>query len=104
MTPRQREIARHMLGLKDGNRKSYRNRFVADIGHHDYEVLIEMLLAGYLTAHDERYWHLTRVAAESVLRPGETLDPEDFPSLASGAERSASRASTVRAPGLARRP
>ncbi len=84
MTDRQRQIARHMLGLGNAKR-SYRNRFFAAEGHRDYATLVEMESAGLVTRwlrsgpNDDR-WQLTRAAAESVLLPGEWLDPEDFPS------------------------
>lgn len=89
MTDRQCQIARHMLGLGNAKR-SYRNRFFAGEGHHDYPTLVEMESAGLVVRRAplrvgsdmwlrDDAWHLTRAAAESVLLPGETLDPEDFP-------------------------
>lgn len=82
MTDRQRQIARHMLGLGNAKR-SYRNRYVAGEGHADFETLRAMLREGLVKTHADdfrRTWHLTRAAAESVLLPGESLDAEDFPS------------------------
>lgn len=83
MTDRQRQIARHMLGLGNAKR-SYRNRYVAGPGHHDYPTLFEMESAGMVVRRDPLRvgdtWRLTRAAAESVLLPGEALDAEDFPS------------------------
>lgn len=82
MTDRQRQIARHMLGL-DNAQRSYRNRYCAEPGHAHFDALRAMFDEGLVTfrqgvgAHIS--WRLTRAAAESVLLPGETLDPEDFP-------------------------
>lgn len=82
MTDRQRQIARHMLGLGNAKR-SYRNRYCAEPGHADFDTLLQMLDAGLVTSRrgirPHISWHLTRAAAESVLLPGESLDPEDFP-------------------------
>ena len=47
MTPSQRELARHALGLPNKMRTSYRNRFVAGHGHDDYDDWREMCSAGY---------------------------------------------------------
>jgi hypothetical protein len=86
MTPSQIELARHALGL-DGKRKmSYRNRFCAGIGHPDLADWCDMVAAGYAVASvpqkslggDRMFW-LTLDSATLALRPGEHLDPEDFP-------------------------
>lgn len=84
MTPEQRRLARHALGLAYGGRQSYRNRFCAIRGTPDDRDWRAMTDAG----HALRYpwgWSggdlfvLTRLGAESVLRHGERLDQEDFP-------------------------
>lgn len=83
MTDRQRQIARHMLGLPTASGRSYRNRYCCEPGHEHFDVLLSMLDEGLVTSRRgvglHISWHLTRAAAESVLLPGESLDPEDFP-------------------------
>lgn len=83
MTPEQRRLARHALGL-DLTKRSYRNRYAAGIGSPQeaawYELesegLAERAFANGLTfAH----FRLTKKGARMVLEQGETLDPEDFP-------------------------
>lgn len=84
MTPEQKRIARHMLGLPNERKRSYRNRFCASEGHSDYEILLAMQENGYLKVrvtdwHAGNLWFLTLRAAELALEIGETLDMEDFP-------------------------
>jgi hypothetical protein len=83
MTPRQRELARHALGLTDGREKSYRNRYVAAL-HSLHEMIWDDLVhAGMArrgkdgTSHVGFY--LTEVGARAALEQGEILDTEDFP-------------------------
>jgi hypothetical protein len=86
MTDRQRELARHALGLPNQRRTSYRNRFCTGPGCTDYDNWCEMVEKGFarrragsvLTGGDDLF-SLTRAGAEVVLMPGETLCPEDFP-------------------------
>lgn len=87
MTPTQKKLARHALGLDGTRKQSYRNRFFAGPGHDDFEDWCEMVLAGYARGArpdpsrgcvDHAFW-LTRRGAMSALRPGERLCPEDFP-------------------------
>jgi hypothetical protein len=89
MTPRQKELARHALGLKEGTRRSYRNHFVAGPGHEDYEEWRAMISAGLavqargtpISGGMDVFW-LTRRGAEAALDPGEKLDPvDDFPEV-----------------------
>ncbi len=80
MTEQQRKIARHMLFGSSKSKRSYRNRFVGGPGTQDYGTLCDMHAAGLVELRGDCHWRLTRAAAESVLLPGETLDPEDFPS------------------------
>lgn len=90
MTPRQKELARHALGLGNGQAKSYRNRFVAGPGHPDYDDWLAMMAAGEAGRReaktlpfggDDLFW-LTPHGAQAVLEPGETLCREDFPEAA----------------------
>jgi len=86
MTPKQRELARHTLGLDNpaAKRRSYRNRFYASRGHPAWHDLHVMVGAGWMNLQDEptgketRFW-LNRSGALLALNAGETLDPEDFP-------------------------
>jgi predicted secreted protein len=85
ITETERELARHALGLKDGRKQSYRNRYVVDAGedHAAWCGLVERGLArrragNQITGGMDCFW-LTRAGAESALNPGEKLDPEDFP-------------------------
>lgn len=86
MTPRQRELARHALGLPNKMRMSYRNRFVAGEGHDDYADWLQMVTDGNATMRDGKtlpyggdsiFW-LTETGAKQALNPREKLDPEDF--------------------------
>lgn len=82
----QRELARHALGLPNKRRLSYRNHFVAGLGHSDYDVWFAMVEAkaarmrsgNALTGGDPVFW-LTTEGAQAALNRGEKLDPEDFP-------------------------
>ena len=84
LTPTQIELARHALGLPNRNHTSYRNRFVACIGHDNHSDWLAMTDAGLakrfsmaLYGVDDLFM-LTRTGAEAALRPGESLDSEDF--------------------------
>jgi hypothetical protein len=86
MTPRQRDLARYALGLPNKMRMSYRNRFVAGVGHDDYGDWAQMVAEGNAEmrdgkslpyAGDSLFW-LTESGARQVLNPREKLDPEDF--------------------------
>lgn len=87
MSPEQRRLARHALGLTDSRRKvSYRNHFVTGEGSTDYEAWKAMVAAGHatrragnaLTGGDDLF-RLTRTGAQLALNRGEKLCPEDFP-------------------------
>lgn len=85
MTPRQKELARHALGLKDGRTVSFRNSFHAGPGHADYDDWIAMRDAGHARHQPAQgsgydvFW-MTYAGAHLVVEDGERLDPEDFPS------------------------
>lgn len=86
MTEKQIALARHALGLSDRNKVSYRNRFVAGPGHKEYADWMAMVSAGQAKMVDGKsisfcgdlFW-LTAEGARLALKPGESLDPEDFP-------------------------
>jgi hypothetical protein len=87
MSPKQRDLARHALGLPNVLRRSHRNHFVAGPDHDDYQDWMVLVVRGDakrrlgnpLTGGDDLFT-LTRAGAERALDPGESLDPEDFPS------------------------
>lgn len=83
MTPHQRELARHALGLAQrSSGHSYRNRFAAsrESDHHiEWEGLVSVGDAVKRPLDDTMdMFHLTRRGAEKALDEGEALDPEDF--------------------------
>lgn len=87
LTPTQRELARHALGLPNDRKQSYRNRFIASEGHADFAEWEAMVATGAamvcravpLYAYDDAFW-MTPEGAKAALAKGESLDPEDFPS------------------------
>lgn len=88
LTPQQRELARHALGLPraDKIRRSYRNRFYASPGSHDWWRWAMMAAKGYANTKPpsdnlQCFW-LTYHGAVLALYPRETLDVEDFPDRA----------------------
>jgi hypothetical protein len=79
----QRKLARHALGLWDGAKRSYRNRYFCTEGCPAYREWMQMVEAGEavnpaMNGKLEMFY-LTHAAALAVLESGETLDPEDFP-------------------------
>jgi hypothetical protein len=84
MTPRQRKLARHALGLPNAARRSYRNHYVAAYAAGPYDDWAAMVDAGEAGAAPairngrQRFW-LTEKGARAALDPGETLCHEDFP-------------------------
>ena len=88
MTPEQRKLARHALGLPNNRRKSYRNAFVTGKSTSDHPHWMAMVASGDATRRDGKtipyggddIFYLTRAGAEKALEPRESLDPEDFPS------------------------
>ncbi|MDI9847337.1 hypothetical protein QM467_04590 [Rhodoblastus sp. 17X3] len=92
MSPEQRELARHALGLPNPRRKSYRNHFVTGPGGDDYAIWMAMVGEGYarrragneLTGGDDLFT-LTQTGAEAALNAHEKLDAEDFPAKAAEA-------------------
>lgn len=91
MNPEQIGLARQALGLTGGRRISYRNYFCADPGHSAYDNWFAMVESGMAVRRDQvgggHIFHLTPAGARSTLKPGERLDPEDFPSTLSSGER-----------------
>ena len=86
MTEKQRELARHALGLPNKTRTSYRNHFCAGAEHSDYPEWVAMVEQGdaihregsVLSGGDDWFW-LTDKGAMAALLPREKLSTEDFP-------------------------
>jgi hypothetical protein len=82
-TAEQLDLARHALGLSLRNRRSYRNRYVGED-----PAWREMVAMGAARVREARgseltggmpFFWLTHAGAKAALRPGESLDAEDFP-------------------------
>ncbi len=94
MDAKQRELARHALGLPNPGKCSYRNRFVAGEMHPDYPYWLAMVADGdaivrggaSLPFGGDDLFHLTRAGGEKAIKPDEELCPEDFPSPALSGE------------------
>lgn len=96
MTPAQKELARHALGLTSGRKQSYRNHFVAGPGHDDFEEWERMVAQGEAfkrkwsaLADGDFIFILSREGANAALNDGERLDPEDFTMAARPREQAA---------------
>lgn len=87
MTPEQRRMARHALGLGDFREVSYRNRYYADPTTTRGIAWEDLVRQGFAERTDGggmlACYFLTAAGAKSVLEPGERLCPEDFPSAVS---------------------
>ena len=92
MTPQQRTLARHALGIDyakrvRGLRTTYRNRFFAAPGSTNHALWMNMCAAGLAThtsgnrqyAGNADLFCLTSAGAAMALNPGERLCTEDFP-------------------------
>lgn len=86
MTPEQRRLARHALGLDGLRTRSYRNHFVTGPGATDHPAWMQMerdglawRRAGNEMTGDDDLFGLTPAGARAALEQGETLCPEDFP-------------------------
>lgn len=83
MTPEQRKMARHALGLTEGRTVSYRNRYAAALGTTTELEWDEMVKRGWAERGSDGItlvgFCLTDAGARTVLEAGETLDREDFP-------------------------
>lgn len=85
MTPTQRELARHALGLPNKRHESYRNHFVTGVGSIDYPEWTSLVEAGHakryppsdMTGGDDLFI-LARQGAEAALLGKERLSQEDF--------------------------
>lgn len=84
-TPEELDLARHALGLSLRNRRSYRNRYVGE--ELTWREMAAMGAARVREARDSEltggmpFFWLTHDGAKAALRPGESLDAEDFPNV-----------------------
>jgi hypothetical protein len=83
MTPTQRLMARHALGLPNEQSRSYRNYYVAHLGAETERAWDDMVANG-LAHRGQRPSEMARFClsfkgAQAAINPGETLDREDFP-------------------------
>lgn len=83
MTPDQRKLARHALGLPNNQCRSYRNRYFLSGGPAaiHWAAMESAGEAGSKANGPGDFYWLTGKGAELALDPGETLDREDFPAL-----------------------
>lgn len=83
LTPDERSLARHALGLPNDKRLSYRNRYAAMRGTDKAAMWEQMRLIGAadVFAYSDvlKHFHLTKEGALAALDDSERLDPEDFP-------------------------
>lgn len=93
LTPIQRQMARHALfGLEEGRlKRTFRNRFAVGAGDSPKkdawnDLMVKGAATGWSDVHSRMtFYHLTRLGAQSALKKGESLDPEDFPEEADDA-------------------
>lgn len=85
MTPKQRELARHALGM-GRSKRSYRNHFVTSLDTEDFMEWMKMAKEGYAVGRTSvmlpvggMSFNLTQEGAEKALNDDEELCPEDFP-------------------------
>lgn len=86
LTAEQKKLARHALGLVDGNKKSYRNRYRAPYIGAAAVAWHQMKDDGLATCDPAPagstlgpMFYLTEAGARLALEPGESLCREDFP-------------------------
>lgn len=79
-------LARHALGLDGWRTASYHNRFICGEGSPDFDEWNRMVVVGdaartgpHKIFAGDYLFRVTLRMARAVLRPGETLDMEDFP-------------------------
>lgn len=85
LTENQIEIIRHTIGL-DRSSRSYRNRYIASAGHHNFDDLESLVKCGAMEKYDgsglfgkSSIYIATKSGANAVLKKGEALCSEDFP-------------------------
>ena len=87
LTPHQRALARHALGLPNKTKQSCRNRYCAGATHSAFDDWHHMVADGnagfrdgarLLFDGDSLFW-LTQCGADQALDPDESLDRDNFP-------------------------
>ncbi len=87
MTPQQTALARAALGLPNPRRRSYRNHFVCRPRDPALDDWSEMVAAGFASCRSgsaeagPATFVLTRAGADRALKPGEFIEPNDFPPI-----------------------
>lgn len=79
----QRKMARSALGLPNNGKRSYRNRYTVPRDTPAWQDWLDMCgegLAEITLRSTMDHFALTPEGARLALEPGESLDPEDFPS------------------------
>jgi len=72
LTEQHRQVLRHALTGSSGTDEVYRNYFAAAPGHHDWEVLTGLVMAGLMRVGEpvpgqtHRYFHCTAAGAHAV--------------------------------------
>ena len=85
MTSKQKELARHALGLPNSKGMSYRNHYATDMNSPESKHLMALVKSGMadvIEADTDRtlfFFHLTKSGAMAALNEHEKLCPEDFP-------------------------
>ena len=87
LTPSQRALARHALGLPNKYKQSLRNRYSAgatDSAFDEWHQMVADGNAGFrdgatLSFYGDSLFWLTQCGADQALEPDESLDREDFP-------------------------
>lgn len=83
MTPKQRDLARHALGLPNKKNVSYRNHFCIGAGGDGYADWEDLVSKGLAVKRTSDHWggddmfHLTLEGALMVREPKEHLSQED---------------------------
>ena len=86
MTPSQRDLARHALGLPNPQRRTSRNRYLIPKDGPDYVQWLEMIDNGEALlvsppTSSLACFALTIKGGQLAIREREQLDPADFPEM-----------------------
>ncbi len=80
LSPQQKSLARHALGLPNRNKRSWRNHFVAGPGSVDHDLWSQMVRMGAARQHPptaltggDDLFTLTQDGARAALQRGETF-------------------------------
>lgn len=83
LTPDEKALARHALGLPNDHKRSFRNRYAANRNTEACEHWEAMRRKGaadlWMYGEFLKHFELTKEGAEAALDDGESLDLEDFP-------------------------